>query len=188
MMLSALFTTTFLFAIFALRARADIFVATIPVTQCKPATLTWDGTANGPFDVVLVSPSDPCGDILYDFGIVNSGSYTWDTVNATAGLSLMVSVLDNDGNEGWSGNITVQPSDDSSCLTPQNTTPSQSPYSPDYSNPSPSPTTPTPSSKPPAATVVGASNNGVMDSGASTVHLSGMALGFTAFCALVALL
>jgi len=187
MMLPTLFTTTLFFAIFALRVRADFFVATVSLSQCKPATFTWDG-ANGPYDVVAVLASDPCGDIAHDFGIVNEKSLNWDKVNEPAGKTLMVSILDKDGNEGWSGPMTVEPSDDSSCLTSQNSTPPQSPDSPN--NASPSPTTPTPSSssKSPAATVVGAANNGMMGSGIPTIHLSGMAIAFTAFCALVALL
>jgi len=191
MMLSTLFTTTFLFAVFALRARADLFVATVPLTQCQPATFTWDGSdCTGPYDVVIVYASNPCGDIVQDFGIVNDKSITWDKVNVTAQSTLMVSVLDANGKEGWSGAMTVQSSDDSSCLPAQKNTPSpspsQSPYSPNDLGPSPA--TSTSSSKSPTPTVVGAANNGVMNSGTSTIHFSGMAVAFTAFCALAALL
>jgi len=186
MMLPTLFTTTFLFAIFALRARADCFVATVSLTQCQPATLTWEGGI-GPYDVVTVLASNPCGDIVHDFGLVDDKSLQWDKVNVASGTTLMVSVLDQNGDEGWSGSMTVQPSGDSSCLPPQNTTASSpSPDSPNY--PSPSPTTTTTSSKTPTATVVGAANNGIMNSGTSVMHLSGMAVAFTAFCALIALL
>lgn len=185
MMFSTLFTTTFLITIFALRARADFFVATVNLTQCQPASLSWDLTMK-PYDVIIVPASNPCSDAVVEFGDVYINKLDWSQVNITAGSTVMIFVLDGNNQEAWSGAITVQPSDDSSCLTPQNSTPTQSPYSPN--DPDPSPTTPTPSSKPPAATVVGAANNGIMNSGTSTIHLSGMAVAFTAFCAFAALL
>lgn len=184
MMFSTLFTTTFLITIFALSARADFFVATVNLTQCQPASLTWVPTGP-PYNVIIVPASNPCTDPLVDLGDLDTNNYGW-VVNITAGSTVMISVLDGNNQEAWSGAMTVQPSDDSSCLTPQNSTPSQSPYSPN--NLDPSPTTPTTSSKPPAATVVGAANNGIINSGTSTIHLSGMAVAFTAFCAFVALL
>jgi hypothetical protein len=187
MMFSTLFTTTLLFALFALRARADFFVATTGLTQCKPATLTWDKT-NGPYNVIIVLASNPCGDAIVDLGDHDDNTVSLDNVKIPAGETVMISVLNRDDDEGWSGAITVQSSDDSSCLTPQNNTPSQPSPSPNYSSPSPTPTTTTSSSKSPAATVVGAANNGIMNSGTSTIHLSGMAVAFTTFCALVALL
>jgi len=167
-MYSTLFTTTLVFALAALRVRADFKVTTVELTQCKPANLTWAQT-DGPYNVIIVPSSNPCGDPLVDLGDKDSNKFEWPKVNITAGTKVMISVLDDKDDEGWSSVITVKSSDDSSCLTPQN-----------------SPDSPTPDQ--PDPTIVGAANAGLVGNGASMLHLSSAAVGFTAFGVLVALL
>lgn len=207
-MYSTLFTTTLFFALAAIRVRADFTVYTPTLTQCQPATLTWD-PATGPYDVLVVSSADPCGDAIDDFGnAIGDTSYQWSQVNIPAGTQVTISVVDSTGAEGWSGSVTVQPNDDSSCLSSQNSsqntpsqntpdqntpnqnTPSPSPsppaYSPNAQNPTPSSSSP--SSNLPTPTVVGAANNGILGNGGSMVRFSSVAVVVTALGALAALL
>lgn len=200
-MYSTLFTTTLFFALAALGVRADFTVYTPTLTQCQPATLTWD-QATGPYDVIVVPASDPCGDYIADLGdSVDTNSYQWSKVTIPAGTQVLVSVLDSTGQEGWSGPVTVGPSDDTSCLssqgapnqgTPNQGTPDQGtpgPSTPPYSPNPETPTHPSPSSSSqPAATVVGAANNGLMGNGASVLQFSSVAVVMTALGALAALL
>jgi len=187
MMHSTLFAITLVFALAVLRVRADFTVYTPVLTQCQPATLNWDQAA-GPYDVIIVPTSDPCGDALLDLGdAITGNSYQWGAVPLPAGTEVMVSVLDSAGEEGWSGAITVQQSNDNSCLT---TTPQSTPAQ------SPTPETPTrpsstsSSSVQPTPTVVGASNNGLIGdgNGGSMLGSSVMAVFVTALGAWAALL
>jgi hypothetical protein len=194
-MYSTLFTTTLFFALATLGVRADFTVYTPALTQCQPATLTWD-QATGPYDVIVVPASDPCGDEFVDLGdAIDTTSYQWSKVPIPAGTQVMISVVDSTGEEGWSGAITVGPSDDTSCLSSQGT-PDQG--TPDQGTPAqntppqpPKPQTPTQpspsSSSQPAATVVGAANNGILN-GASMLQFNSVAVAMTVVGALAALL
>jgi len=181
-MYSTLFTTTLLFALAVVRVRADFTVYTPVLTQCQPATLTWDQTS-GPYDVIIVPASNPCGDALVDLGEIGATPYQWSKVPIAAGTQVTISILDVSGQEGWSGPITVGQSDDTSCLTSQNS-PDSNPPAKTPATPSTSPT----SSTPPAATIVGAANNGLMGGGDSMLHFSGVGVAVTALGALAALL
>jgi len=176
-MYSTLFTTTLVFALAALRVRADFDVDTVELTQCKPATLSWANT-DGPYNVIIVPSDKPCGDALVDLGDHDSNKFEWSKVNVAAGTKVMISILDDKDEEGWSGVITVKSSDDKSCLTSQDSPPVSSPKPP----------TPTNTSNSPDPTIVGAANAGLVPNGASMIHLSGAAVAFTAFGALAALL
>lgn len=201
-MYSTLFTATVVFALAAVGVRADFTVYTPTLTQCQPATLTWD-QATGPYDVIVLPASDPCGEAILDLGdAIDGTSYQVSKVPLAAGTQVIISVLDSAGQEGWSGTITVQSSDDSSCLTSQSTpdqgtpnqgTPNQG-GTPSKSTPTPTPTPQTPtrpsssSSSSPAATVVGAANDGLIGNGASMLHFSGAGIIVTALGALAVLL
>lgn len=185
-MYSTLFTTTLVFALAALGVRADFTVYTPQLTQCQPATLTWD-PASGPYDVIIVPASDPCGDAVVDFGdAINGTSYQWPKVTLAAGAQVVVSVMDSTNQEGWSGTVTVQPSDDSSCLNSQGNSPGQNPPAPSPTPQDPTHPSPTPSPSP-TPTVVGAANNGLMNGG-SMLQFSGVGVVVTALGALAALL
>jgi len=177
-MYPTLFATTFVFALAALRVRADFNVDTVEFTQCKPVTLNWAKT-DGPYNVIIVPSSEPCGDFLVDLGDHDSNQFDWSKVNITAGTKVMISVLDNKDDEGWSGVITVKSSDDKSCLS--------SGDNPNYPSPSASDPANPPGSSP-TPTVVGAANAGKLGSGASALRFSGAAVAFTALGVLAVLL
>jgi hypothetical protein len=182
-MYSTLFATTLFFALAALRVAADFTVYTPQLTQCQPATLSWDNTS-GPYNVIIVPAEDTCGDELADLGDVDANTYQWPSVPFPAGTQVVISVMDANDQEGWSGTITVQPSNDNSCLTsqdtPQNTPPSPPP-------PQTSPHSSSSSSTPPTPTVVGAANDGLMGSGVS-LRFNSVAVVITVLGALAALL
>jgi len=191
-MYSTLFATTLFFALAALRVAADFTVYTPEFTQCQTATLNWDSTV-GPYDVIIVPASDTCGDELADLGEVDTNTLQWPNVPIPAGTQVVISVLDANGQEGWSGTITVQSSDDDSCLTsqdPPSSTPSSSPDQapPAQAPPPQAPPSTSTSSTGPTPTVVGASNDGLLDNGDSILRFNGVAIAITALGALAALL
>ncbi|KAK0469724.1 uncharacterized protein EV420DRAFT_58996 [Desarmillaria tabescens] len=86
------------------------------VAQCQVLSFSWDSTAS-PIDAALVSPQDPCGDFLQDFGSNNWGNSLNVTAAIPAGTSIQLSLVDSNDNEAWSGVITVTESSDASCLS-----------------------------------------------------------------------
>ncbi|OCH95353.1 hypothetical protein OBBRIDRAFT_788233 [Obba rivulosa] len=96
-------------------ARADFSVDTPTFVQCQSAQVTWDSTNSPPYNLIVVPAADPCGDVVADLGDHNGTSMHW-TVALAAGQQVMLSLQDGADDEAWSGAITVQPSDDSSCL------------------------------------------------------------------------
>ncbi|KAI0250248.1 hypothetical protein BJV78DRAFT_600444 [Lactifluus subvellereus] len=96
------------------RAVAGFNVVTPKFTQCAPAHFNWDNTA-GPYNIIIANSSDPCGDSVADLGDHNDNSATWN-VTVPAGWTVVISIEDSQGDEAWSGPITVQHSDDNSCL------------------------------------------------------------------------
>ncbi|KAJ7158657.1 hypothetical protein C8R46DRAFT_1109814 [Mycena filopes] len=106
--------TLALFAAPALNGVAAFDVNTPELVQCSSAPLSWAGT-KGPYNLILVSPNDPCGDILADLGDHPDPSIHW-VVDFPAGTHLMLSIEDANGDEGWSGNMTVAASSNTTCL------------------------------------------------------------------------
>ncbi|KAJ7030437.1 hypothetical protein C8F04DRAFT_1222394 [Mycena alexandri] len=108
--------TLALFAAPALNGVAAFDINTPKVTECSPAQVTWDAT-KGPYNLLVVSPNDPCGDILADLGDHNGTSMTWTPGAAfKAGTQLLFSLEDANGDEAWSGNVTVAAGSDTACL------------------------------------------------------------------------
>lgn len=152
-MFAALFTITLFVALFQ-RVFADMSIDTPQFTQCQPAEITWNG-GNSPYNLIIVSADDVCGNALDDLGDFTTLSTTF-TVNLASGTQVVLSLEDASGDEAWSGIITVGDSSDYSCLS---------------SNPSSLPTTtttttPTPSTKSSAPTTTiydpaGAANAGI---------------------------
>jgi len=85
------------------------------LNQCQTATSSWNPT-KGPYNIIVVSAAKPCDEPLQDLGNTDKTSIKW-TVTIPAQTVVEVSVADAIGNEVWSGEITVGPSSDSSCLT-----------------------------------------------------------------------
>ncbi|KAJ6513166.1 hypothetical protein C8R45DRAFT_1068208 [Mycena sanguinolenta] len=92
----------------------DFGVQTPTLTQCEKSTISWDAN-QGAVNAIIVSPSDPCGEIIHDFGDFTNNSFSW-TVNYAAGTQLQFSLENQDGGEAWSGAITVAKSNVTSCL------------------------------------------------------------------------
>ncbi|KAG5651939.1 hypothetical protein H0H81_006881 [Sphagnurus paluster] len=109
-----MFSTLFTIALIAAPALADFAVNTPALTQCKDAKISWEAT-KGPYNIIAVAAENPCGDSLADLGDFTSTSTTWKAA-LLAGSKVQLSVEDANGDEAWSGTITVQNSDDTSCL------------------------------------------------------------------------
>lgn len=115
-MFATLFSVALFAAIATQGARAQFTVDTPSLTQCEPAVITWSSTPNPPYNLLVVSSDDPCGDPIVDLGDFYGLTTNW-TVNATSGSNVMFSLMDADGDEAWSGSMAIGGSDDSSCLT-----------------------------------------------------------------------
>jgi hypothetical protein len=101
----------------------DFSVQTPVFTQCALAQFSWD-QSTPPYDVILVNSSNPCGEEVAFLGDFNVTSLSW-IVDLPSNWSVMISIEDGVGDEAWSGAITIQPSNNTSCLnttTPQSST------------------------------------------------------------------
>ncbi|KIM73265.1 hypothetical protein PILCRDRAFT_829279 [Piloderma croceum F 1598] len=113
--------TLFSIALFAIPAFATEFTIDTPssIQSCQPTTFHWTG-GSPPYDLVIVSSDDPCGDILADLGGGLKGtSMTWPKANLSSdiiGKTVSLSLQDNNGLEAWSGAIKFV-KNDTSCLT-----------------------------------------------------------------------
>jgi hypothetical protein len=116
-MFTTFFSVTF-FILLTIRAVfAEITITTPSLAQCQPAHISWTPTNSdqGPFHVMVVNSTDPCGDPLADLGDQTGTSMTWKNVTLVAGTQVEV-IIDSFTDEGTSTLITVGPSDDYSCL------------------------------------------------------------------------
>ncbi|KAF7312405.1 hypothetical protein MIND_00253900 [Mycena indigotica] len=109
-----MFATLLTLALVAAPALAAFNIETPQLTQCASAKLSWSG-GNGPYNLVVVNSTAPCGDILADLGDHAGNSIHW-TVDFPAGSTLMLSLEDKNEEEAWSGAIVVGKSSDVSCL------------------------------------------------------------------------
>ncbi|EIM91078.1 uncharacterized protein STEHIDRAFT_152753 [Stereum hirsutum FP-91666 SS1] len=115
-MFTTLLTATLLSAAAIRGARADFTIDTpASLVQCQAQQITWSQTT-GPYNLIVVSAADPCGDDLVDLGDHDGLSMTW-TVNVAAGTEVLLALEDETGEEAWTGAVTVAASDDSSCLS-----------------------------------------------------------------------
>jgi len=113
-----MFSTLFSIALFvslAIQGLTALTIDTPALTQCKDAKLTWS-SSKGPYNLIVVHSTDPCGDPIVDLGDHDGTSLTWK-VNITSGTKVQLSLEDATGEEAWSGIITVGKSDDDSCLS-----------------------------------------------------------------------
>ena len=118
-MFAALFQIT-LFCTVALQgALAELTIYTPQFTQCEVANITWTQT-NGPYDLIITPAEDPCGEAIADLGELNGLSTSY-TVAIAAGTEVVLSLQDAEGEEAWSGTITVDGSDNTSCLNATST-------------------------------------------------------------------
>ncbi|KAH9903067.1 hypothetical protein C8Q73DRAFT_34199 [Cubamyces lactineus] len=107
-----------LFSALAIQGALADFTVVTPseITQCDSVQLKWDSTGAKTYDVAFVSPEDPCGTTIQDFGDDHTVNHITVKPAVAAGTKVMISVIDSDGQEGWSGEITVKAGNDTSCL------------------------------------------------------------------------
>jgi hypothetical protein len=88
---------------------AEFPVSTPDIFACNGSEVnfSWQPTT-GPYSVLLVSAEDPCGDPIMDLGDTKNTAMTMKTDKLKEGLKVQISVEDSNGDEGWSGDITVQ--------------------------------------------------------------------------------
>ncbi|KAI8980220.1 hypothetical protein BD414DRAFT_493978 [Trametes punicea] len=182
--------TVALFSALAIQgALADFTVATpAEFVQCEPVQLTWDNTNAKSYNVILVPASDPCNEVLQDYGD-HTVNHITITPTLKEGEQVMISVLDSNDQEGWSGTITVKKGNDTSCLSNASSAASSAGTTL-VVNPAAAPTS---YSAPPAgssgAQAVGAANQGILgnSNGALTsMKYSASALFLTALGAVAA--
>ncbi|KAF9524857.1 hypothetical protein CPB83DRAFT_797346 [Crepidotus variabilis] len=94
---------------------ADFAINSPVLTQCQESTVSWEPT-KGPYTLLAVKSTDPCGDALVDIGDFATTLTKWK-VNVPSGTKIILSVTDSEDNEAWSNELTVGPSSDASCLT-----------------------------------------------------------------------
>ncbi|KAI0001482.1 hypothetical protein BJV74DRAFT_794111 [Russula compacta] len=118
-MLMALFSTTLLVILLSstVVGAAQFTVQTPAFTQCQPAYLSWNNTLP-PYDILIANQSNPCGYSVADLGQITTNSVTWN-VTLPGGWIVQISVEDALSDEGWSLPIIVEPSNDTSCLSPE---------------------------------------------------------------------
>ncbi|KAG0700281.1 hypothetical protein DFH29DRAFT_807840 [Suillus ampliporus] len=124
-MFATLFSITLLAALAIQGVFADFTITTPSLVQCAASQITWTQSVS-PYNLLVVPADDVCGEALVDLGNQTSLSTSW-TVNVASGTQVVLSLEDADGNEAWSGTMTVASSSDSSCLT--SSTPSTAPSS-----------------------------------------------------------
>ncbi|KAI0707322.1 hypothetical protein C8Q76DRAFT_748789 [Earliella scabrosa] len=195
-----------LFSALAIQGALAEFTVSTPaeISTCGSVKLSWEkveGIKN--FNVAIVSTENPCEDIIADLGDHKGASMTWNVTDALKpGDKVMISVLADDADEGWSGSVTVKDGCPKSSSSASSVAPSSSaaPSSakPDGTtlvvNPAAAPTAPGTAPAAPestdAAEAVGAANAGILgdSNGAfASVQLSASTLVLSAVAAVAAL-
>lgn len=114
-MFSTLISVALLSSLAISAARAEFDISATQLTQCDSTHVTWNKTT-GPYNLIVVPADDPCSEVLVDLGDHNGTSMTWNAVNLAAGTRVLLSLEDADGDEAWTGNLTVAASNNTSCL------------------------------------------------------------------------
>ncbi|KIM39750.1 hypothetical protein M413DRAFT_181509 [Hebeloma cylindrosporum] len=140
-MFSTLFTVALFIAPAIQGVFADFAISSPKLVQCKPAKISWEAT-KGPYNLIVVKASDPCGNALAEVGDFDKTFTEW-TPKLKAGTKVQLSLVDANDEEAWSQTITIGDSDDSSCLPGSTGTSSTSSTA---STPSADPSTSTPGS------------------------------------------
>jgi hypothetical protein len=116
-MFATFFTLALVIAPAIQGALAEFAISSPALTQCQDAKISWEKT-KGPYNLIIVKPDDPCGDAILDLGDHDGTVLNWK-VTLPAGLKVQLSLEDADGDEAWSGPITVGDSADASCVDPK---------------------------------------------------------------------
>jgi len=114
-MFATLVTVTLFAAVAINGATAQLTISTPTLTTCEPIDFTWTDSASGPYDLILVSPADPCGDAIVDLGVIDGTSVSY-TPELAPGTQLEGSLIDADGNEAWTATMTIVQGSNNSCI------------------------------------------------------------------------
>jgi len=114
-MFATLATVTLFAAVAINGAAAQLTISTPTLTTCEPIDFTWTDSASGPYDLILVSPTDPCGDAIVDLGVIDGTSVSY-TPELAPGTQLEGSLIDADGNEAWTATMTIVQGSNTSCI------------------------------------------------------------------------
>jgi len=166
---------------------ADFAINSPQLVQCQPATISWEAT-KGPYNLIVVKASDPCGDALVNVGDFNKTDITW-TASIPAGTEVQLSLLDAEDNEAWSKTITVGSGSDASCLPGASASASSTPVA-TPANATPAVSTPTDSaddSTPSDVAPVGAANAGSNPFSSGAINARQASTPLLAIAGLVAL-
>ncbi|KAL9714384.1 hypothetical protein Ac2012v2_002696 [Leucoagaricus gongylophorus] len=103
------FLSAAFFFVFAINVvLADFAVSNPEITACKgqEVKVSWQ-PSKSPYNLIVVSADDPCGDALIDAGDFHQTFASFKVDKLEAGQKVQVSLEDADGEEGWSDIITV---------------------------------------------------------------------------------
>lgn len=122
-MFATLFSVALFIALAVQGVFADDFTITTPsLVECQNVQITWTASSAGPpYNLLVVPADDVCGEAIVDLGDQTGLSLNW-TVNLAPNTQAVFSLEDSQGNEAWSGTMTVAASGNSSCLTTATTT------------------------------------------------------------------
>lgn len=119
-----MFSKTFalVFAAAALSVSALDIDTPEKLTQCDTVEIKWSGK-KAPFTLsVLPSCDSDSEDPLLEFTSVNATSYKW-TVNLPSSTGAVAfAITDNEGNEAYTDDVTIQKSDNAACLSAASST------------------------------------------------------------------
>ncbi|KAG1823947.1 uncharacterized protein BJ212DRAFT_1327254 [Suillus subaureus] len=182
-MFATLFSVTLFAALAFQGVFADFTIDTPSLTQCGSVQINWTASSP-PYDLLVVPADDPCDEALVDPGQQTGLSYEWNVALAS-GTEVVFFIEDSQGNEAWSGTMTVGASSESSCLTSTPPT-TPSPAGTALTNPATAANSTTTST---TYSPAGAANAGLAPSGALSIRplsaLTSVGSGLFALFALV---
>ncbi|KAI0749817.1 hypothetical protein C8Q80DRAFT_1164112 [Daedaleopsis nitida] len=184
-----------LFSALAIQGALADFTVSTPqeITTCGSLKLKWDAVDNAKsYNVALVSSTDPCDTVIAELGDHKGTSMTWNATGLKVGQSLMVSVLADDIDEGWSNAVKVTEGDCAKTTTTASVSATSTATAGTtlVVNPAAGPSSAPAAPSDDGAQAVGAANSGVLggSNGAlSSVHFSASTLALSAVAAVAAL-
>ncbi|KAJ3500388.1 hypothetical protein NLJ89_g9820 [Agrocybe chaxingu] len=95
---------------------ADFAINTPALKQCQTSRISWEPT-KGPYNLIVVKASEPCGDALVEVGDFTKTFIDWKTT-IPAGTEVQLSLVDADDDEAWSGKGAASASASASSSAP----------------------------------------------------------------------
>ncbi|KAH8831683.1 hypothetical protein DL96DRAFT_1678057 [Flagelloscypha sp. PMI_526] len=115
------FVSTSLLVLASIANVAAFAINNPEIDECGKVTITWEDVQDGPYDLWVVDPKNPCDDPYVDLGADHQGTHiTWDSATVPAGLQVQLSLQSQSGKEAWSDVITVKAGNSTACKIPDN--------------------------------------------------------------------